>query len=72
MTTMTHKEILDMWPNIETVAEITGDKHNTVQGWYWRSSIPSNRWVRLVEDAHDRDIPLTYKMLAEAIDKSAA
>jgi len=64
---MDHKEIIELWPNIQHFADDLGEKKSTVSGWYYRESIPSDRWVRLVGAAQARDIPLTYKMLAEAI-----
>ena len=66
---MTHREILDMWPSLETLVIDTGDKIGNVKMWKYRDSIPSNQWVNLVTAASTRDIALTYKMLAEAASK---
>jgi len=49
-----------------------GEKYGTINMWRVRNRIPADQWVRLVKAAQERDIPLTYKMLAEAVAKSAA
>lgn len=64
---MNHRQIIDLWPSVKVLAEDLGEKQSAVNGWYYRESIPSDRWVKLVSAAQERDIPLTYKMLAEAI-----
>ena len=62
----THRQILELWPNDDVVAIDLGDKPATVKQWRYRDRIPADRWVGLVAAAQERDIPLTYKMLAEA------
>jgi len=61
-----HREILEMWPSMDVVALDAGVQPGIARMWRFRSSIPANRWTALVSAAQDRDIPLTYKMLAEA------
>lgn len=64
---MKHSKIIELWPSVRVLADDLGEKKSAVNGWYYRDSIPSDRWVKLVDAAQARDIPLTYKMLAEAI-----
>ena len=62
----THKQILNMWPSLDSLVADIKDKKVTVKQWKNRNRIPPDRWVDLVAAAQVRDIALTYKMLAEA------
>jgi len=62
----THKQIIELWPSIGSVCADLDEKFSTVKQWKYRNSIPSDRWVKIVEAARERDIALTYTMLAEA------
>ena len=56
-----------MWPSVDVVALDVGASPSLVRMWQFRENIPASHWKRLVEAAQDRDIPLTYRMLAEAV-----
>ena len=66
---MTHTEIINLWPSMPVLAGEIGENLGAVKQWKIRSSIPSHAWVKLVAIAQDRDITLTYRMLAEAASK---
>jgi len=63
----THNEILDMWPSYRSVSMDVGVSYSLVRMWVLRGNIPAANWKRLVDAARDRDLPVTYKMLAEAV-----
>jgi len=63
----THPEIIELWPSVNEFAEDVGTSPNLVRCWKHRKSIPAPYWTPLVTAAQDRDIPLTYRMLAEAV-----
>ena len=63
----THKQILEMWPNSTVASSDIGESSSKIRIWKSRNSIPAKHWKRLVAAAADRDYPLTYKMLAEAV-----
>lgn len=66
---ITHREIIAFWPSTALLAEEIGESKQKVHQWTVRDSIPAKFWVRLVTLAHNRDIAITYKMLAEAAAK---
>lgn len=61
----THNDIIDMWPSFSEFEHDSGACYMTVRQWITRNSIPSKYWTRVVVAAHDRDLPVTYKLLAE-------
>ncbi|MCK4820388.1 hypothetical protein KA005_31780 [bacterium] len=63
---ITHAEIIDLWPSMRVLADEINENLPKVNQWKARNSIPSKFWVELVSLAQDRDIAITYKMLAEA------
>lgn len=69
MNITTHKEIIELWPSIGAICTDTGEKLSTVKQWKYRNSIPSEHWKKLINAAHQRDIELSYKTLAEAAAK---
>lgn len=66
---MTHVDIINLWPSMPVLAFEVESNLGAVKQWKIRNSIPSNKWVKLVEAAQSRDISLTYKTLAEAAAK---
>ena len=69
---MNHKAVINLWPSMTVLSQDIGEKYGTINMWRVRNRIPADQWVRLVKAAQERDIPLTYKMLAEEVAKSAA
>jgi len=69
---MNHKEVINLWPSMTVLSQDIGEKYGTINMWRVRNRIPADQWVGLVESAQARDIPLTYKMLAEAAAKNVA
>ena len=66
---ITHAEIIDLWPSMRVLADEINESLPKVNQWKARNSIPSKFWVSLVALAQNRDIAITYKMLAEAAAK---
>lgn len=64
---ITHRQIIEMWPRVDTFAADVEAREGTTRAWMLRNRIPPEHWKAVVEAAHRRDIPITYKMLAEAI-----
>jgi hypothetical protein len=46
------------------LAELTGIPAGTVAAWKHRDAIPSGHWLRVVEAAHEADLPITLRLLA--------
>jgi len=69
---MTHAEILRLWPSLADLADDMGKPYSTVNNWMARNRVPMEYWVRLVDAAACRDIPLTYGQLAKGVAKDAA
>lgn len=63
--TKSHRDIIELWPSVDVVASDIDVSSSLVRMWKFRMNIPSSHWVALVDAASGRDIPLTYKMLAE-------
>ena len=61
----THNDIINMWPSFSDFENDCGAQYMTVRQWISRNSIPSKYWTRVVTSAHSRDLPVTYKLLAE-------
>ena len=61
----THLEIINAWPTTKTLSEDISVSHSLVRMWKTRGKIPSDHWPALISAAVERDIPLSYKMLAE-------
>ena len=62
-----HREILALWPSIPEVSRDV--KFNYVAVWRWkeRNYIPPEWWSILVSVAHERDLEVSYKLLAETV-----
>ena len=67
-----HADLLSQWPSIGMLAGDMGKPYTTVNNWIGRSRVPMEYWVRLVDAAACRDIPLTYGQLAKGVAKDAA
>lgn len=65
----THADIIELWPSMRVLAEDIGESIGNVTMWKVRNSIPAHSWVRLVKASQDRDIFLSYRILAEAAAK---
>lgn len=64
---MTHSEIISLWPSLSAFASDIDVEYGTAKAMRRRSSIPSGKWVRVVEKAVERGIKgVTYEVLAVA------
>lgn len=63
---MTHTKILELWPSKKELAKRIDQEWQTVYMWQYRNNIHSDHWESLVNDSHDLDLGVTYKMLATA------
>ena len=48
----------------ENLAAATGEKYETVKGWYRRDFIHSCHWIRVVKAANEAGIAITHEDLA--------
>jgi hypothetical protein len=64
-----HRQIIDLWPVKAQLARELGVKYGVLKQWYHRGRIPADYWVKIVNAAHEIDQPVTYKLLAELIQK---
>ena len=62
-----HAEILDLWPSIPTIARDLNFNYVAVWKWHKRKFIPCEWWALLIEVAHERDIEISFKLLADTV-----
>lgn len=62
---LSHSAVIGLWPSLDVFAGDLGMQYLAVHKWQTRDSIPPRYWVRLVAAAHERDLPVTFKSLAE-------
>jgi uncharacterized protein YjcR len=65
----TFKEVIDLWPSVDELAEDLGKKPNTVRKWRVRNSVPADEWMRLIQSARARGIE---RVNADALAKIAS
>lgn len=62
------REIISLWPSIQTLADEIGEKTFTVEKWRTRNSVPSHAWKRLLTKAQKRKLPVTADLLVALAD----
>lgn len=62
---LTHSGVIALWPSFKEFVADVDAPYLAVHKWFTRDSIPAKYWTRVVSRAHDRDLPVTYKLLAE-------
>ena len=62
-----HREILALWPKLPDVARDLEFNYIAVYKWHERNMIPPEWWCLLVDAAHNRDLEVTFKLLAETV-----
>lgn len=65
-----HKQIQDLWPMKSGLSKAINVPYNVTRKWSDRNSIPPEYWVSVVNACHDIDAPVTYKGLAECVDRN--
>ncbi len=65
MSILKHEEVLELWPSYRAFALDLGQELDTVMKWKYRKSIPAHHWVKVVEAAQKRDLPITFQILAK-------
>lgn len=65
MNIESHREVVEQWPVMAEFARLIDVKYLTVSKWKTRNFIPPQYWPRLVSMAHDMDLPITFRLLAE-------
>ena len=66
------KDIINLWPSPQELADDLGENLHAVRKWRERGSIPSDRWLDLVEAAKRRHYRVTLNLLAEIGKKAKA
>lgn len=64
---ITHREIIEYWPNIQALADDMGQKYITVYKWLERGRIPPEHWEMLIKQAKKRKIYLTLEELVRGV-----
>ena len=66
MSEMKTREIIDLWPDRQALAQDLEIPLSVVRSWYHRQRIPPERYEDVVTSARRRDLGLTYEILARA------
>jgi hypothetical protein len=45
------RDVINIWPSLEHLADDVGEEYQTIQKWRWRNSIPPHYWARLLKAA---------------------
>ena len=65
MTDLTPREVCELWPSLEALADDTGASLFAVRKWHHRGRLPSEWWGALVSAAEARGIKrVTLQALA--------
>jgi hypothetical protein len=67
-----HKQIAESFGNINDFSDAIGVSSNVTRKWIYRDRIPAEYWVQVVQAAHQADLPITYRLLAELINHKKA
>ena len=67
MTIKTHQDIIALFPSIPVLARDCDFAYISVWKWNERNNIPPEWWCVIVHAAHERDLNITYKLLAETV-----
>lgn len=66
-----HQQVIELWPDKKVFSDEMNEDYQSCYKWFQRNYIPAAYWVRLVAAAHNRDFPITYKLLAETCQKKS-
>jgi hypothetical protein len=66
------RDIIALWPSPEALADEIGEKGWTVRKWKQRDSIPSGRWLAVIEAAAARGARVTAEEMARIAAREAA
>lgn len=59
----TFRDVIEMWPSREELAEDVGISYQGVSKWVYRKEIPPSIWPELVAAAIRRGYPVTFDSL---------
>lgn len=59
------RQVIGLWPSIQTMADDLGEKQFTVEKWRTRNSVPPRAWKRLLSKAQKRRLPVTADLLVD-------
>jgi len=65
-TAMNHSHIIDQLGGPAQLARAIGQTPQAVRQWKSRGRIPSQHWPAVIQAALSKDVPVTYKQLAES------
>lgn len=68
----TYRDILELWPSRQELADDLGEKLATVHKWHTRNSVPADKWQSLLTAARKRRYPLRPEMLIRLADGTSA
>lgn len=60
----TFREIVELWPSPDALAEDIGAKFETVRKWRQRDNIPAEWWLPVIDAAKARNLVLTSDQFA--------
>lgn len=64
----TFASIIALWPSVSDLAGDLDEKLDTIRKWRQRDSIPSEKWLALIDAGQRRGIAITAYQLAEIAD----
>ena len=68
-TINSHADIENLFGGRNEFSRAIGVSSNVTRKWSDRKRIPPEYWVAVVEAAHQADLPITFRLLAELIHK---
>lgn len=67
---MTFKQIIQLWPSHQSLADRIGQPVDTVRKWHQRNRVPATVWLALIKSAADEGLDLTLEDLCLALEST--
>ncbi|MGI9338344.1 MAG: carph-isopro domain-containing protein [Gammaproteobacteria bacterium] len=69
MNIQSFKQIVDLWPSVNALADDLGESPAAVYKWRTRNNIPVNHWLTLIEAGEKRGFSINPRFLIGLVDR---